>query len=276
MPCPILSSCVRFHHLDFYGNTRNTGVNEHYRQSSASVRIDVGNDQGRFQLFNVEPRSTPKQDTKVKQVETNERTRQHQVDLSTNFTILPWKSSFGGKYGNTTARKYATTEESSVNINRIIQTKTGRNTSWYYFVDDEWVKENGLRGLAPTASFSFLGPMKPNKLRIEVESTWTMPDAGLWDRYTRFVRNVIPIRNLATRISFDMPPHMTKPWTVFRDMNIRIIPRDKSFGFKLQIESDDIYGDKAGAQDFQAFISPQMMENRNYFFLAQTRKDTEG
>lgn len=252
-----MSSCIRFRHLDFYGDAGKTGVNERYRQSFAFLKIDVGKQ--RFHLFDVEPQSMSRQDSKVKQVETNERTRQHQVNMSTNFSVLPWKVTMGGMYGNATARRSGTTEECLVNINRIIQTKTGRDTSWCYFVNDEWVQENGLRGLTPSASFSFFGTderrEKPEKLNIEIKSKWTMPDAGLWDRYTRFVRN-IPIRNLATQVIFDIPPHMSKSWTIFRDLDVRIIPRDQGFGVKSRIESGVVYGDKDEAEVFNAFISP--------------------
>jgi len=155
----------------------------------------------------------------------------------------------------TTHRKSGTTEERSVNINRITQTKTGRDMYWCYTVDDEYLQENGLRDLTPSASFSFFGAeKKPEKLNTEIKSIWTMPDAGVWDMYIRSA-NAVPFRNLATQVAFDIPPHMNKSWTVFRDLGVTMIPRDNGFGVKTQMGFNEVYGD-IESQDFQAFITP--------------------
>jgi len=176
------------------------------------------------------------------------------MGISTNFTLPPFKPTLGGSYNYTTLRKSGTTKESSLNLNGISLFRTDQDLNWCFTVDDEHFQDYGVRNLTPSASFSFFGAeKKPEKLKIEVKSIWTMPDSGVWNIYTRFT-NTVPLRNLATQVAFDIPPHMNKSWIVFRDLAVTMIPRDKGFGVKMQVESNEVYGD-IDSQDFHAFIT---------------------
>jgi hypothetical protein len=257
----ISSSHIRFIELAFYGNAPNNRVDERYRQSDTEVKIDLGKGQGRFHLFDVNPRSTSKLGVERKELDTEERTRQLLTGISANVSF-PWKPTFGGMCNFTIGQKGARTMESSVKVNRIIHTKTDQDTTWRYFIGDEWTQENGLclppNFDPPSAKFSFLGSRKPQKLKVGIKSSWVMPDSGVWDAYIRFGRNTPVLRGLATQIAFDIPPHMDAAWTVFHKVNATIVPRDNGYGVKSEMDMENMPKDFHASLEFSREAPPSV------------------